>query len=85
MYTISFFADVDFDLVQNSTPFEVTFESNDTLIPIPLNLINDEIEEGYENSTLKLSYNDVDMDETVQIRTDATNVFIKDDDGTDIL
>ena len=61
----------------------MTFESNDTLIPIPLNLINDKMEEGYENFTLTLSYNEVDVDETVQIRTDAANVIIKDDDGTD--
>ena len=75
------FLDVDFDLVQNSPPYGVTFESDDTLISVPLNLINDEIEEGYENFTLTLSYNEVDVDETVQIRTDAANVFIKDNDG----
>ena len=82
-YIYFIFVDVDFDLVQNLPPFGVTFESNDTLIPIPLNLINDKVEEGYENFTLTLSYNEVDVDETVQIRTDAANVIIKDDDGTD--
>ena len=80
---INLFVDVDFNLVQNLPPFGVTFESDDTLIPIPLNITNDDIEEGYENFTLTLSYNEVDMDETVQIRPDAANVFIKDDDGTD--
>ena len=65
----------------NIPPFVVTFGSADTFIPIPFTLINDEIEEGYENFTLTLSYNEADVDETVQIRTNAANVFIKDDDG----
>ena len=73
-----FYVDEDFE-VGTPLPLTVTFESNFTRVPIPINLIDDNIEEGYENFTLQVSYNEIE--ETVLIMTVSANVFIKDDDG----
>ena len=62
-------------------PLRVTFEPTNTRIPIPFSLLNDEHEEGYENFTLRLVYEDQDDDETVQIVTESAIVSIRDDDG----
>ena len=62
-------------------PVSVTFQSDSTTIPVPFSIMNDVIEEGYENFTLRLSYNQPDEDGTVQIVTESAIVSIKDDDG----
>lgn len=59
----------------------VTFKATDTKIPVPFTLIDDAIEEGYENFSLKFSYNKSDEEETVTILNDLAVVSIKDDDG----
>ena len=61
----------------------MTFESNLVRLPIPIYIIDDELEEGYENFSLEISYNE--LEEPVQITTASTNVFIKDDDGMKLL
>ena len=78
------FAGTDFE-VNMSSPFTVTFEITNTQINIPIILIDDEIEEGYENFTLQLSYNETDNDGTVQITPEIAVVRIKDDDGKPIV
>ena len=62
-------------------PMSVTFETAHTRIPLSFTILNDEIEEGYENFTLQLSYNETDEHGTVQIVTESAQIFIKDDDG----
>ena len=59
----------------------MTFESIHTKIPVPFTLIDDAIEEGYENFSLKLSYNKYDEHGSVKILNDLAVVSIKDDDG----
>ena len=62
-----------------SPPLLVTFETTHTRIPLSFTLLDDELEEGYENFTLKLSYNGAD--DTVRIMNERAEMFIKDDDG----
>ena len=77
-----FVAGEDFEM-ETPPPLTVTFGSNLTRLPIPINLIDDDVEEGYENFTLELSSNE--LEGTVQIITESANVFIKDDDGMKLL
>ena len=78
------FAGMDFH-VDVSSPFTVTFETVHTQINIPITLLDDEIEEGYETFTLQLSYNETDNDGTVQITPEIAVIHIKDDDGKSIV
>ena len=64
-----------------SSPISVTFETVHTRIPISFTILDDKIEEGYENFTLQLSYNEMDEHGTVQIVTESAKISIKDDDG----
>ena len=59
----------------------VTFEANHTRIPLSFTILDDEIEEGYENFTLLLLYNETDEHGTVRIVTESAQISIKDDDG----
>jgi hypothetical protein len=71
---------LDEDFVVESSPISVTFETVHTRIPISFTIMDDDIEEGYENFTLQLSYNEVDEHGTVQIVTESAKISIKDDD-----
>lgn len=57
----------------------MTFETTQTRIPLSFTLLDDELEEGYENFTLRLTYNEAD--DTVRIVNERAEVSIKDDDG----
>ena len=74
--------DEDFEM-ETPPPVTVIFGRNLTRLPISIILIDDDIEEGYENFTLRISSNE--LEETVQITTESANVFIKDDDGMNLL
>ena len=74
------FAGDDFT-VDMPTPLRVTFETVQTRIPIPFTLINDDIEEGYENFILELSYDEQDDDGTIRFVNTSTTISVKDDDG----
>ena len=63
------------------TPLSVTFPAAQSRIPVPFTFIDDEIEEGYENFTLLLSYDEQDDEGTIQIVNTSTMVWIKDNDG----
>ena len=63
------------------TPLSVTFPAAQSRIPVPFTFIDDEIEEGYENFTLLLSYDEQDDEGTIQIVNTSTIVWIKDNDG----
>ena len=52
---------------------------NDTRKPVPFSLLDDELEEGFEDFTLQLS--DPRGEETVAIVVESAVVSIKDDDG----
>ena len=52
---------------------------NDTRKPVPFSLLDDELEEGFEDFTLQLS--DPQGEETVAIVVESAVVSIKDDDG----
>ena len=75
--------DEDFE-VDISHTFTVIFETVHTRIPLSFTLLDDVIEEGYENFTLQLSYNETDEDGTVQIVIESAMVSIKDDDGKSV-
>ena len=65
--------------MDTSPPFLITFETTHTRIPLSFTLLDDKLEEGYENFTLQLSYNEAN--DAVRIMTERTEMFIKDDDG----
>ena len=75
-----FFIDEDYEF-DMPLPLTMTFATNHTRLPVSFTLNNDDIEEGYENFTLQLSYNEEDEDGTVRIMTEFALVSIKDDDG----
>ena len=75
---------VDVDFGVESLPLITTLGITDTRITVPFSVIDDTIEEGFENFTLLLSYNEPDPNGTVNIVTQSTKVFIKDNDGTAI-
>ena len=62
--------------METPPPLMLTFGSGITRLPIPINLLDDDIEEGFETFTLRISSN-----EAVQILTETASVFIRDDDG----
>ena len=65
-------------MFESVPPLTMTFDRNATNIPVSLTLLDDEIEEGFENFTLTISLGD---DETVQIVVESAMIHIKDDDG----
>ena len=63
-------------------PIMVKFKANETEVPISFTVINDTIEEGYENFTLHLSYDDTIGDNgAVEIVSESALISIRDDDG----
>ena len=59
-----------------------TLGINDMKITVPFSVVDDVIEEGFENFTLLLSYEELIPSGTVNIVTPSTKIFIKDNDGT---
>ena len=59
-----------------------TLGINDLKITVPFSVVDDVIEEGFENFTLLLSYEELIPSGTVNIVTPSTKIFIKDNDGT---
>ena len=63
------------------TPLSVIFKTVHTRIPVPITIINDEIEEVIESFTLELSYDDQDDGQFVRLINASTTIYIEDDDG----
>ena len=61
------------------SPLIIMFGENDTRIPVSFSLLDDDLEEGFENFTLQLGLDGAD--ETVRIMGESAMIHIKDDDG----
>ena len=68
--------------MESPPPLSLIFDTTFTRIPVSFTLLDDVMEEGYENFTLRLSYNVPDPDGTVNIMVETASISIKDDDGT---
>ena len=62
-------------------PNTVEFISNETRVPITITAFNDTLEEGDENVTLQLLYDQAQNIGTVDIVRESAAVSIEDDDG----
>lgn len=71
---------MDFNLESNP-PLTIDFPSGATRMPVPFNISEDVIEEGFEDFTFVLSYDGDDPYDTVRIVTRSATVNIKDNDG----
>lgn len=79
-YTLNYFTKIageDF----NIEPITVKFDNNETKAHIKITVVNDVVEEGYENFILQLSYNEVSNNGAVNIVREYATVSIEDDDG----
>lgn len=65
----------------NIEPKTVKFDNNETKVHVKITVVNDVVEEGYENFTLQLSYNEVSNNGAVDIVREYATVSIEDDDG----
>ena len=71
--------DTDGDFIVNA--MNVRFEADKTIIPISFTLVNDALEEGDENFTLQISYDQMNHSEEVDITREKALIIIKDNDG----